>query len=135
MAIQQGAVGVFRRNNKVFIMRRCAKREIGKWEFPGGKVDPGETVTECLIREMKEETGGVVTGNPILLDIVTKETSPHYGSHWVIAWFEIKRFTGTLGVREAVHDAAKWVTIPELIAMGDDLADNAKVLIDILKRN
>src|SRR3989339_1980272 len=37
-----------------------------KWEIPGGKIEFGETASECLIREMKEETGYVVQPKEIV---------------------------------------------------------------------
>ena len=47
--------GVMIQNNKIL----CGKRGKGffesKWEFPGGKIEPGETITEALRREIKEE--------------------------------------------------------------------------------
>ena len=44
------------------IAQRAEKdRLVGKWEFPGGKIEPGERPEECLIREMKEEFGVNVT--------------------------------------------------------------------------
>jgi 8-oxo-dGTP diphosphatase len=48
--------GILVRNNKIFIAQRNAdKRLPGKWEFPGGKVEKGETPEKCLARELAEE--------------------------------------------------------------------------------
>jgi 8-oxo-dGTP diphosphatase len=44
---------------RVLLLRRSArcKANAGKWELPGGKLDPGETIDEALRREIAEETG------------------------------------------------------------------------------
>jgi 8-oxo-dGTP diphosphatase len=46
-------------NGRFLLMQRSSKSKgwPGRWEFPGGKVDRGEELTEALIREWKEETG------------------------------------------------------------------------------
>jgi len=50
------AVGVIIKNKMFFVCRRKAHQHQGnKWEFPGGKVDAGETIVEALSRELKEE--------------------------------------------------------------------------------
>jgi len=48
-------------DGRVLAARRSSSMDLpGKWEFPGGKVEPGETLQEALIREIKEELGIVV---------------------------------------------------------------------------
>lgn len=43
-------------NNRVLIAQRAPDDKLaGKWEFPGGKIEPGETPQECLKREIREE--------------------------------------------------------------------------------
>lgn len=50
------AVGVIYQQNKFFLTKRLEHaHQGGKWEFPGGKVEQGETVHEALHRELKEE--------------------------------------------------------------------------------
>ena len=52
------AVGVIRRGDRVLIARRPDHlHQGGLLEFPGGKVEPGETVQSALVREIREETG------------------------------------------------------------------------------
>lgn len=50
------AAAVIRRGNEYFVTRRHAGVHLeGYWEFPGGKCDPGETLVDCLRREIREE--------------------------------------------------------------------------------
>ena len=48
---------IIERNGKILIAKRSSNSSLpNKWEFPGGKIDEGETPEECLTRELKEET-------------------------------------------------------------------------------
>ena len=53
---------------EILLLKRSLKSKSagGKWEFPGGKVDPGEIFTDALIREVKEETGLSVTVDRVI---------------------------------------------------------------------
>ncbi len=57
---------VLRRDGRVLLAKRPSKGLLGgMWEFPGGKLEPGETLQECLMREIREETGAEVqVGEP-----------------------------------------------------------------------
>ena len=53
---QIGVAVITNQEGKILIDRRRESGEMGGlWEFPGGKIEPGETVTECIEREIKEE--------------------------------------------------------------------------------
>ncbi|MBU4175420.1 MAG: (deoxy)nucleoside triphosphate pyrophosphohydrolase [Actinobacteria bacterium] len=54
----QVTAAIIERDGAVLIARRPpGGRHPGSWEFPGGKVEPGESPRECLAREMEEEMG------------------------------------------------------------------------------
>ena len=53
---RQVAAAIIEKDGKILIAKRKKGSSLaGKWEFPGGKIEPGESPEECLKREMKEE--------------------------------------------------------------------------------
>ncbi|MBN1161453.1 MAG: NUDIX hydrolase [Dehalococcoidales bacterium] len=63
MEIKIRPTGVLVEENRILILKQSVS-ETRKWSLPGGALEPGETIEQCLIREMKEETG---------LDVKVKE--------------------------------------------------------------
>jgi len=64
MQLYVGVKAVIQHEGKIFIIREAAYDEgtqTGKWDFPGGRIDPEETLHEGLAREVREEVGLVVT--------------------------------------------------------------------------
>jgi len=54
--MKEVTAAIILKDNKVLIAQRApGKNQAGKWEFPGGKVELGETPQECLNREIREE--------------------------------------------------------------------------------
>jgi len=64
------AIGIVVREQKILIARRPASATLGGlWEFPGGKCKSGEEPSDCLLREIREETGldvGITRALPVI---------------------------------------------------------------------
>lgn len=57
MKILLGAMGALVHDNKILLLKRIKPPYAGLWSLPGGKLDFGEHIEECAVREFKEETG------------------------------------------------------------------------------
>lgn len=67
MSTVQVTCALIERSGKVLVARRPEGKALaGKWEFPGGKIEPGETTESCLKREIEEELGCQVKVGPAL---------------------------------------------------------------------
>jgi 8-oxo-dGTP diphosphatase len=85
--------------------RPPGKTLAGLWEFPGGKVEPGETPEETLVRELHEELG-IVTQIPCLAPL-TFASHSYETFHLLMPLYVCRRFEGIPQAREG--QALKWV--------------------------
>ena len=93
-------------DRRVLIAQRPEGKQLaGLWEFPGGKVEPGERPEAALIRELREELG-IETKESCLAPFVF--ASHAYDSfHLLMPLYLCRRWEGTVVARE--HAALKWV--------------------------
>lgn len=96
------------RKNKIFATARGYGDLKGGWEFPGGKVEPGETPQQALKREIMEELSTEIKVGE-LIDTIEYDY-PTFHLSMDCFWAEV--ITGCLELKEA--EAAKWLTKDQL---------------------
>jgi 8-oxo-dGTP diphosphatase len=115
-------------DGRVLVQQRPpGKPMAGLWEFPGGKVEPGETPEAALIRELTEELG--IGVEAACLAPATFASEPLGGRHLILLLYALRKWQG---VPEARHASAlKWVRPLELHGLAMPPAD--KPLIGLLE--
>ena len=93
-------------DGRVLICQRPEGKALaGLWEFPGGKVEAGETPEACLIRELAEELGIVVATSCLAPFVFASHD--YEGFHLLMPLYLIRRWEGIVAARE--HKALAWV--------------------------
>lgn len=93
-------------DGRVLIAQRPKGKSLaGLWEFPGGKIEPGETPEETLVRELKEELG--IDTQVACLAPLTFASHSYDDFHLLMPLYVCRRFTGIPQPLEA--QALKWV--------------------------
>ena len=112
--------------NKIFATARGYGELKGGWEFPGGKVEPGETPQQALVREIMEELDTEIKVGELIDTIEFDYPSFHLSMDCF--WAEVRK--GHLELKEA--EAAKWLTRDQLDSVAWLPAD--VTLIDKIRR-
>jgi 8-oxo-dGTP pyrophosphatase MutT (NUDIX family) len=88
----------------------------GKWDLPKGKIDDGETLEQCAVREVEEETG--LTKIELLSPLLTTYHTYHEGSKFILKesyWYNMK-VSGKQNLQPQTEEdilEIKWVTTKE----------------------
>jgi 8-oxo-dGTP diphosphatase len=97
------------KHGKIIIaQRKSSDRLSGKWEFPGGKIEPGETPEQCLSRELKEEFDIDVTIGEYL------GSNIHHYDHISIDLMAYRASWVSGAIRMNDHKAYHWITVEQI---------------------
>jgi mutator protein MutT len=116
---------VIRKHGAVLIAKRRPGGDLsGKWEFPGGKLEPGENERACLARELREELGiEVVVGG-----FVAGADFTHRGRPYRLQAYEARWTAGAMEKRE--HEELRWVAPADFDRY--DFADSDRAIVAAL---
>ena len=118
---------VIEKDGKILIAkRRIGDRHGGRWEFPGGKIDVGETPEECLKRELKEELGIEAEVG----EFICASTFKYMFVPLELLVYKVRHISGKF--RALDHDELKWVE-PSELAKYDFVKADVKVVKKLMR--
>lgn len=114
-----GVLGVVRRDGRVLLVQRARAPHIGKWGFPGGVQELGETIFEAVARELMEETGLRVEPVETLttLDVIEREGEGRVRTHYALIAVLAEWRGGEVSIDDESLDFG-WFTVAEVGARG-----------------
>ncbi len=123
--INVAAAVIENREGRILIARRKPDIRLGGyWEFPGGRIEPGESASGCIARELREEMDMHIETGGILC-----ETEYDYGQGRVVHLIAVKAILLGGRIRLHDHDDIRWVSLHEisdyLFAPADEAVVNA----------
>lgn len=119
--------GIIKRDGKYLLGKRKPGGSIGgKWEFPGGKVENGESFELSLKREFREELDIDIT----VKEFITRKKFSSGDHTFSLYAYYVDMSCDDIKNRE--HDEFKWFTLNEITHLGIEFADSDKLLLDSL---
>ena len=122
MKIVEVVAAVIRKDGKIFCAQRNLSKSMGgKWEFPGGKIEMGETREEALVREIREEFDSDIEVNEYLMTVEHDYQTFHITMYAYLCTL----LNVELYLKE--HNDSVWLPIEELPKL--DWADADKPIV------
>lgn len=110
---------VIRKEGKYLLARRRIHSHLGgEWEFPGGKINSGESGGECILRELREELGVAAEVEQFLTTV-----EHYYPEKAVSLHFYLCRVPQGLSLNVREHEAVGWFTISQIMDLNIAEAD------------
>lgn len=128
MPLKDVTAAVLERGSRILIAKKREGTHLaGKWEFPGGKVEPGETPEACLRRELREEFGIEAAVGEF---IAASEFD--YGSVRIrLLAYRARYLSGEFTLTD--HSEVRWITAQELLEY--DFAEADKPIVRRILEN
>lgn len=123
-------IAVVLRGHQVLLVSRANPPDLGRWAFPGGKIELGETTEAAALRELHEETGVQARAEAVFtaIDVFDRDLHGEVRRHFVLA---AVRCTWLVGEPVGADDAAeaRWFDLDELTTGKLDLSAHVNRLI------
>jgi len=120
------------RGDRALVVRRANPPLPGRWGFPGGVLELGETVAQGAMRELLEETGVIAeaAGPLTVIDTIDRDPEGRIRYHYTLVAV-IGRWQSGEGVAGDDADEVAWLTRAELVEQGLPTAPALLRLIDL----
>jgi 8-oxo-dGTP diphosphatase len=126
--MKQVAAAIAFRDGAVLVTRRAPGQKLeGYWEFPGGKLEPGETAQKCIVRELLEELGAHVEAG----EVIAESAYEYPGGAINLIAIRVEVMSSQFHL--SVHDGLEWVSPENLLQLKLAPADIA-IAEEIVRR-
>ena len=127
-----GVLAVVMRDDRVLVVRRANPPMSGRWGFPGGVLELGETVAQGAMRELREETGVVAeaAGPLTVIDTIDQDQEGRVRYHYTLVAV-IGHWRSGEGVPGDDADEVAWLTRAEIVEQNLPITPALLPLIDL----